>query len=109
MNGWPQRTWRATAVGGCLAAALLSTWPLALHLTSAVPLGTETAATIPLFDLWTLWWAGGRLRHGFAALWNAPIFNPTSGAFAFSEPMLLPGVLAAPLFGMHVPPALATT
>jgi hypothetical protein len=107
MDAWPHRTWRATAVGGCLAAALLSTWPLALHLSSAVPLGTETAATIPLFDLWTLWWAGGRLWHGFAELWNAPIFHPTAGAFAFSEPMLLPGVLAAPLFGMHAPPALA--
>jgi hypothetical protein len=47
-----------------------------------------------------------RLMHG-ADLWNAPIFHPIQGAFAFSEPLLLPGAIAAPLFARHAPPALA--
>jgi hypothetical protein len=107
MDALPQRTWRATVLGACVLAAIASTWPLALHLATAVPLGTESAATIPLFDIWTLWWAGGRLWHGFSDLWNAPIFHPTTGAFAFSEPMLLPGALVGPLVGLRAPPALA--
>lgn len=107
MEALPQRAWRGTVIGACVLAAFASTWPLALHLATAVPLGTESAATIPLYDIWTLWWAGGRLWHGFIDLWNAPIFHPTTGAFAFSEPMLLPGALAAPLVGLRAPPALA--
>jgi hypothetical protein len=50
IDAWSRKRWRATALGACLLAALLATWPLALHLASAVPLGTETAATIPIFD-----------------------------------------------------------
>jgi hypothetical protein len=94
-------------IGACLATALACTWPLGLHLTTSVPLGTETAPTVPVFDVWTLWWSADRLMHGYADLWNAPIFHPIQGAFAFSEPLLLPGAIAAPLFALHAPPALA--
>jgi hypothetical protein len=90
-----------------LLAAIVCTWPLALHFSSAIPLGTETAATIPVFDVWTLWWSADRLLHGYVNLWDAPIFHPTQGAFAFSEPMLLPGAVVSPLFALHAPPALA--
>jgi len=105
--GWSRARFRATAVSVCLLAALASTWPLGLHLASTVPLGTETAATIPLFDIWTLWWSGARVWHGYTGFWDAPIFHPTPGAFAFSEPMPLPGLLAAPFFALGAPPALA--
>jgi len=101
------RRWRVTVLGTCAAAAIVTTWPLALRLTSAVPLGTETAATIPLFDVWTLWWSGVRSWRGYAAAWDAPIFHPTPGAFALSEPLWLPGAMAAPLFAAGAPPALA--
>ena len=70
-------------------------------------MGTETAATIPVFDVWTLWWSADRLLHGYVGLWDAPIFHPTLGTFAFSEPMLLPGAVVSPLFALHAPPALA--
>jgi hypothetical protein len=106
IDAWSRTRWRATAVGACLLAALTATWPLGLRLASTVPLGTETAATVPIFDIWTLWWSGGRLWHGYAGFWDAPIFHPTAGAFAFSEPMLLPGFLSAPFFALHAPPAL---
>ncbi|HET6284118.1 MAG TPA: hypothetical protein VFH73_24385 [Polyangia bacterium] len=106
MDAWPRRAWYGAVAAACIGAALVCTWPLALRLASALPLGTESAATIPLFDLWTLWWSADRVGHGYAGLWNAPIFHPTQGTFTFSEPLLLPGALAAPLFALHAPPAL---
>ncbi|SRR5258708_17674093 len=71
MDGWSRGAWRGAVIGACLATALACTWPLALHLTSSVPLGTETAPTVPVFDVWTLWWSADRLMLGYADLWNA--------------------------------------
>lgn len=69
-----------------LAAAGYSVWPLPAEFSTTLPLGTETVATVPLFNLWTLAWNADRLEHGFSGYWNAPIFYPTQGTFAFSEP-----------------------
>ena len=89
----------------CLLAAIVATWPLLPAIASALPLGTEHEATVPLFNLWTLWWDADRVPHGFLGLWNAPIFHPLEGTFTFSEPMLLQGVTLSPLWWMGVPPA----
>ena len=43
-------------IPGYLVLALVLTWPLAAHLGSALPLGTEPVETVPLFNLWTLRW-----------------------------------------------------
>ena len=76
----------------CLLAAVAATWPLLPSIARALPLGTEHEATVPLFNLWTLWWDADRVPHGFLGLWNAPIFHPLEGTFTFSAPMLLQGV-----------------
>jgi hypothetical protein len=89
----------------CLLAAIVATWPLLPSIASALPLGTEHEATVPLFNLWSLWWDADRLPHGFFGLWNAPIFHPLEGTFTFSEPMLLQGVALSPLWWMGAPPA----
>jgi hypothetical protein len=89
----------------CLLAAIVATWPLLPSLASALPLGTEHEVTVPLFNLWSLWWDADRVPHGFAGLWNAPIFHPLEGTFTFSEPMLLQGVALSPLWWMGTPPA----
>jgi hypothetical protein len=89
----------------CLLAALVATWPLLPAIASALPLGTEHEATVPLFNLWTLWWDADRVPHGFAGLWNAPIFHPLEGTFTFSEPQIVQGVTLSPLWWMGVPPA----
>ena len=89
----------------CLLAAIVATWPLLPSLASALPLGTEHEATVPLFNLWTLWWDADRVPHGFEGLWNAPIFRPLEGTFTFSEPMILQGVALSPLWWMGAPPA----
>lgn len=89
----------------CLLAAIVATWPLLPAIASALPLGTEHEATVPLFNLWTLWWDADRVTHGFDGLWTAPIFHPLEGTFTFSEPLLLQGVALSPLWWMGAPPA----
>jgi hypothetical protein len=89
----------------CLLAAIVATWPLLPSLARALPLGTEHEATVPVFNLWSLWWDADRVPHGFLGLWNAPIFHPLEGTFTFSEPMLLQGVALSPLWWMGAPPA----
>ena len=85
---WIGHGWRWWLIEGlfCLALAIASTWPLALHLTDRLPLGTEAAATVPLFNLWTVWWNCDRAAHSGEQYWHAPIFAPAGDAFAFSEP-----------------------
>src|SRR3954464_10833486 len=89
----------------CLLAAVVATWPLLPALASALPLGTEHEATVPLFNLWSLWWDADRVPHGLLGLWNSPLFHPLQGPFTFSEPMILQGVILSPLWWMGVPPA----
>jgi len=76
------------------------TWPLAFHLNNSLPLGTEQEATVPLFNTWTLWWVADRAGHGFANFWQAPIFSPSEGAFTFSEPQPLTGLLVVMLWNL---------
>lgn len=82
------------------------TWPLATTMTTAVPRGTEREGTVPLFNLWVLWWNADRAAHGWDGYWDAPIFYPTPSTFAFSEPQPLTGLVSAPLWVLGVPPVL---
>lgn len=75
-----------------MSTVCVVTWPLALHLKEALPLGTEQETTVPLFNTWTLWWVADRAGHGFESFWQAPIFYPTEGTFTFSEPQPLTGL-----------------
>lgn len=78
-----------------IVTACALTWPLATHLTTHLPLGTEPSATVPLFNLWTLRWNTEQLLTGYRTYWDAPIFHPTLGAFALSDPQPLTGALFA--------------
>src|SRR5262245_20511778 len=100
------RVWLAAAAL-YLALAVAATWPLVRRLDDRLPLGSGDAATVPLVSAWTLWWTYDRLGHGLAGYWDAPIFYPTRGTFAFSEPMPLAGLISAPLFAAGASPALA--
>lgn len=81
-----------------LLSALALTWPLALSLTTHLPQGSEPAATVPYLNLWTVGWNGQRLRAGLAGYWDAPIFHPTRGTLAFSDPQPLTALPAALLW-----------
>jgi hypothetical protein len=100
---------RAGAVAALvhLGLAVVLTWPLAAHLTTSLPYGTETAPTVGLFNLWTLRWNQDRAGHLFAQYWDAPIFHPTPGAFALSEPQPLTGLVFTPLSWLSGNPVLA--
>ena len=81
-----KRTQRSALTGAFFVAlAVLITWPLALHLETDLPQGSEPVATVQLLNAWTIWWNAESARRGFAGYWNAPIFSPTERAFAFSE------------------------
>ncbi len=88
------------------AFAVQVTWPMPRMIHRDLPLGTEAAATVPLFNLWTVWWNADRAAAGFRGYWDAPIFHPTTKTFAFSEaqPTTL---LVAPLVWLSDQPVLA--
>lgn len=103
--------WRATVVvlrtrrAGRLLPVILyvclalgATWPLARTPTAALPLGSAQVATVPLFNLWVIWWNADRLRHGFRDYWDAPIFRPEADTFAFSEPQPITALVAPVLW-----------
>lgn len=77
--------------------AIVLTWPLAVQLQSGIPLGTETVATVPLFNLWTLAWNVESVSRSYEGYWQAPIFHPAPHTFALSEPQPLTGLAAAAL------------
>jgi len=77
-----------------LLLAVASTWPLASQIDAAIPTGRERVATVPLFNLWTVWWNADRAAEGFANYWNAPIFAPAENAFALSETQPTTAVVA---------------
>ncbi len=85
----------AARLGIFIGMALALTWPLAWHLGTHLPLGTESVATVPLFNLWTLTWNAGQLAAGYPGYWDAPIFYPETGTFALSDPQPLSGLLFA--------------
>ncbi|MDX1520577.1 MAG: sulfite exporter TauE/SafE family protein [Anaerolineae bacterium] len=89
-----------------LTASLL-TYPLPFHLLTHIPQGSEGVGTVPLLNLWTLQWNIKQLILGYPNYWDAPIFTPQPGTFAFSESQPLSGLLAAPLWLSSGSPALA--
>ena len=58
------------------------TWPLATHLSTAVPdLGD------PLLNAWIVDWVCHALTHAPLSLFDAPIYHPAPDTLAFSEHM----------------------
>ena len=89
-----------------VALAAVVTWPLVGHLGTSLPYGAEPVATVPLFNLWTLRWNQIEAGHLFRHYWDAPLFHPTPGAFALSEPQPLTGVVFTPLSWLSHNPVL---
>jgi hypothetical protein len=84
------------AVSWYCLLALWTTGPLAYNPTRMLAAGPEYLETVPLFNVWTIWWNADRALHGFEGYWNAPIFHPERDAFAFSEPQPMT-LLVAPI------------
>ncbi len=71
--------------------ALLFTWPLSLHITAAIPAGSEPPS-VAMFQLFTAEWTGLVMDSGMS-YWNAPYFYPFQGVFAWCEPQLFNSLL----------------
>ena len=79
--------------------SLFIQWPLVGSLTTHISYGHEREITVPLLNLWTVWWNADRASHGFRGYWNAPIFHPTEKTFVFSEAQPT-SVIVAPIIGL---------
>lgn len=77
---------------GYIALTLAYTWPLPRHLFDGVPHDVGD----PILNAWILWWSTKAVPLT-TAWWNAPIFHPAAGTFAFSEHLLGLAPLSAPL------------
>ncbi|MBI4485200.1 MAG: hypothetical protein HY655_04230 [Acidobacteria bacterium] len=60
----------------------------------------------PLLNTWTLAWVAHQLPRAPARLFDANIFYPERRTLAFSETLLVPGIIAAPLHWAGVGPLL---
>ena len=68
-----------------VAITLLIQWRLVGSVTTHISYGREEDATVPMLNLWTVWWNADRAQHGFQHYWDAPLFYPTEKTFPFSE------------------------
>jgi hypothetical protein len=73
------------------------TWPQVLHMGDSV-----YDAGDPLLNLWALSWVAHQAPTAPAHLFDANIFVPERWTLAYSETLLAPAVLAAPLLWMGV-------
>jgi len=66
------------------SAAVIFTWPLALHFREAIPCGSEPDG-VALYQLFSAAWTAASIERNLV-YWNAPFFYPFEGAFSWTEP-----------------------
>jgi hypothetical protein len=74
------------------ALAIGNSWPLVLS-----PSTTIGAHGDAYFSVWRLAWVAHQLRADSSRIFDANIFYPEPNTYAYSDAMLLPAVLVAPL------------
>ena len=85
----------ALATAAYFALTVAYTWPLPIKLAS----GVIHDAGDPLLNAWILWWNTQAIPLT-AAWWNAPMFYPAAGTFAFSEHLLGLTPISSPLIAL---------
>jgi hypothetical protein len=91
----------ALATFAYIALTLAYTWPLPANMMH----GVAHDPGDPLLNAWILWWTTKAVPVT-AAWWNAPMFYPAMGTFAFSEHLLGLAPVAAPLIALTGSPLL---
>ena len=93
----------STLGAGLLIIALtaLLTWPQAEHLSSKLSPHFDAR-----FSIWRLGWIAHSLITAPTHIFDANIFYPARTTLAYSDTVMLEGVLAAPLFWLGVSPVL---
>jgi hypothetical protein len=92
--------WLAAAGLFALLTAAM-TWPQALHLGSRA-----TPHHDVYFNMWRLRWFAHALTTSPARLFDGNIFHPERLTLAYSDAMIVEGVVAAPLLWAGLPPVL---
>jgi hypothetical protein len=91
----------ACVVCGFVALVAAVTWPQMARLDQVPDLGD------PLFSIWRIAWVNHQIwRHPFA-LFDTNIFYPARLTLAYSDPVIVPSLLVAPLFWLGIPKAVA--
>ncbi len=83
-------------------AAAAFTYPLILH--PGTLIGSHGDA---MFSVWRLAWIAHQVRADPLRLFDANIFYPEARTLAYSDAMLLPGLVWAPLHWMGISPLAA--
>ena len=96
------RAQRSGAAVLCLLLAIVHTWPLALNLAH---LSRNDNGDAQLNE-WILAWVAHQLPRDPIHLFEANIFYPAHDALAFSEPLIVPAVMGAPLAWIGASPVL---
>jgi hypothetical protein len=81
------------------ALVVFATWPQAARLGTAV-----TDFGDPLLNAWILAWVAHAIVHDPLHLFNTNIFFPEQNTLAYSETLIVPAILAAPLLWGGVDP-----
>jgi hypothetical protein len=84
---------------GLVALSIVFTWPLA-DVTNPVLARHDD----PLFSVWRLAWVAHQLPRAPLELFNTNIFFPETNTLAYSDAMLLLGVMSAPFMWLGVHP-----
>ena len=90
-----------TAAVAVVAFTLFLTWPQALHMPTGIASHDDA-----YFSMWRLDWIAHALRVDPAHLYDANIYYPERRTLAYSDAMLLEGVVAAPLLWSGLSPVL---
>jgi hypothetical protein len=87
----------ALLVAGCAALVVALTWPQAINPLS-VPDSRDS-----WFSMWRLAWIAHQLRADPVRLFDANIYYPERGTLAYSDAILMQGLIAAPLLWLGLP------
>jgi hypothetical protein len=90
------------AAAVCAGLAIAHTWPLA---TAPGTLCRNDNGDAQLNE-WILAWIAHQLPRAPAHLFDANIFYPARNTLAFSEPLIVPGIMGAPLHWLGASPVL---
>jgi hypothetical protein len=91
-----------TASGAFVLLAVLHTWPLATN-PGVLSLNDNGDAQL---NEWIVAWVAHQLPRDPAALFQGNIFHPATDTLAFSEPLIVPALMAAPALWLGASPVL---
>ncbi len=89
----------------CVLLALLHTWPLA----TAPAILSLNANGDAMLNEWILAWVAHQVPRHPITLFDANIFHPANYALAFSEPLIVPALMGAPMAWLGASPVLVYT